>query len=488
MESEPHLPVLTEVDDLNAENGVLTWTAGESQGELKIAEIVLIFRQTNPANGSRYIISGLIQNADDKEHPFVSKFLATTSIPADLQQYVVDKIPAYLHHDGQNQVDVIVSTKSGLGNTSNFWENVLQPLWTLFAATGIAEGSGKATAVPPRVLVTQHAHSVRMFAQDLWSEQQQESDAAKARTVVLLSGDGGVVDLLNGCKEFQSAAPQVSIALLPLGTGNALFHSTHKPLYVEAGPSPLVVGLRSLFNGRSTDLPVFRASFSEGSRIVTFADKDKKEEATEGEELHLSRQETVVSHLYGGIVASYGFHASIVYESDTPGYRVYGDKRFGMVAQELLRESHPYAATVSYSKQGAPEDLQAIERDTHAYVLTTLVSNLERTFTISPDGKPLDGQLRLVHFGPVGGERTLDVMMKAYDGGKHVGLKWDDGEGVGYENVEEVKIVAKEEDSRWRNVCIDGTIVELPHKGQVTIKKLEKSPCRIVVNHSILIQ
>jgi diacylglycerol kinase family enzyme len=274
------------------------------------------------------------------------------------------------------------------------------------------------------------------------------------------------------------------MAVLPLGTGNALFHSMHKPLYSDIGPTPLVHGLRTLFQGAPADLPVFRASFSPGSRIVTFADKRNTSSQTDGE-ANFSKEETSVSHLNGAIVASYGFHASIVYESDTPEHRVHGDKRFGMVAAELLKESHPYAAQVSIRRPGS-SSFEAIPRDTHAYVLATLVSNLERTFTISPDSKPLQGHLRLVHFGPIGGERTMGVMMKAYDAGKHIDMEWEDGEKVGYDQVDEVRVIIQEDAERWRKVCIDGTIVEIPKGGQMSVSMLERGPLRILADCQVL--
>ncbi|KAI9171103.1 tRNA (Guanine(26)-N(2))-dimethyltransferase [Paramyrothecium foliicola] len=482
MPSELPLPQLSAATDVIVDdNGVVNWTTAVGNDHISIHEVVFVLRTRDGHHEEGYVICGLVEKADDKQTPFEAKFVSTKAIPTQLQQYLVYELPSHLRREAGNEVNVVVSTKSGLGHPSQFWQQLLQPLWALVISRVAAE------AALPKVLVTEHEHSVRGFARELWASQQEEaSNTPKSRFVVLLSGDGGVVDLLNGCRELEAVSSQVVIALLPLGTGNALFHSTHKPLYAEAGPSPLVLGLRSLFRGVPADLPVFHASFSSGSRIVTFKDKDGKSGDQDDSALHLSRQETAVSHLYGAIVASYGFHASIVYESDTPEYRVHGSKRFGMVAEELLRESHPYEATVSFTGPGASADSNVLDRGRHAYLLTTLVSNLERTFTISPEGKPLDGQLRLVHFGPVGGERTMEVMMKAYDGGKHIGLKWDDGEGVGYEAVKEVKIEAQDTDDRWRKVCIDGTIVELPHGGQLTITTLENAPCRIVVDPSVL--
>lgn len=190
----------------------------------------------------------------------------------------------------------------------------------------------------------------------------------------------------------------------------------------------------------------------------------------------------------GAIVASYGFHAQLVWESDTPAYRVHGAKRFGMVAQALLGESHAYHAVVETQSVGhassrrvmghkAKEDGDDDNDRTHFnYVLTTLCSNLEKTFTISPASEPLDGVLRLVHFGGADGKRTMEIMGAAYNQGSHVGM-----EGVGYDAVESVKVTTLEEDARWRKVCIDGTILELPKEGSMTISKSPRERLQVVV-------
>jgi hypothetical protein len=103
------------------------------------------------------------------------------------------------------------------------------------------------------------------------------------------------------------------------------------------------------------------------------------------------------------------------------------------------------------------------------YVLATLVSNLEKTFTISPSSKPLDGQLRLVHFGPMpSGKEVMGVMGQAYQGGKHVA-----DPAVGYEDIEGLRIdfEGKEEDGRWRRICVDGKIVRVDKDGWIELRK-----------------
>lgn len=106
-------------------------------------------------------------------------------------------------------------------------------------------------------------------------------------------------------------------------------------------------------------------------------------------------------------------------------------------------------------------------REEHGYVLVTLVSNLERTFTISPSSKPLDGKLRVVNFGAMGGNETMEVMKAVYDGGKHVNM-----ENVGYEVVEKMRIQFNEEGEgwKWRRCCVDGLIVGVEEEGWMEVE------------------
>jgi diacylglycerol kinase family enzyme len=347
--------------------------------------------------------------------------------------------------------------------------------------------------------VTKDSDTIRDFAGDLGRD-----STTGERTVILLSGDGGVVDLLNG---LDKADPQLTnlgagvgagssvpptIALLPLGTGNALFHSLHKPLYAgpDPVPSPLVLGLRTLFKGTPAPLPTFRASFSPGTKLVSAPTEPDNDSVQKGTEITPATtdhdNEVPVDHLLGAIVASYGFHASLVWESDTPAYRVHGDKRFGMAAAELLKVSHAYDARVTVRRRGGGGEFMSLDsrregnNERLSYVLMTLVSNLEKTFTISPASRPLDGLLRLVHFGDVGGDRTMEIMMAAYRGGEHVGM-----EGVGYEEVEEVVVTISEEDPRWRKVCVDGSIVKVEKGGWMRVRREERERLRVVVDATV---
>lgn len=481
--NQAYPPTDLQVADLEVtKDDRLTWRGAGPNDGVSVDTIILILKQTEKDKG--FVTCCLKEAPLEADRPFQLLILRSYSVPAGLfQKHQPNRTTPPLAHlsRGENsntQVDIVVSTNSGTNLALPFWETVLHPLRKLVRdELGTLSDAAATLSEQGNVHITQNEDSVTDFARTFWSsDAASPNQSSRSRTVVLLSGDGGLVDLLNARPENSYDTQHPIIALLPFGTGNALFHSLHRPVYACSRASPLVIGLRTLFQGARASLPTFRASFSEGSHIVPPG----------GVNGPRSQDVKAVSHLDGAIVASYGFHASLIYESDTPAWREHGDKRFGMVAQELLRESYPYAADVEIRRRGA--SFEPLPRKEHAYVLTTMVSNLEKTFLISPTSQPLDGQLRTVHFGNIGGQRAMEAMTKAYDGGKHVDVKWDDGEKIHYEEVDEIRITIKDEDDRWRKVCVDGTIIGVPKGGQVSIKKLDQSPLDVLVHPMLLDQ
>ncbi|KAK4109592.1 hypothetical protein N656DRAFT_839032 [Canariomyces notabilis] len=435
-------------------------------------------------------------NNDAQKSPFNLNVICASQaqLPEDsplLARFLLDppsSASSHLLRSSTTEKHVVVSTRSGLCLAEGFYKRVLAPL---LAAVGLSEADYRLT-------VTRDKNTIRDLARGLAGNSAGDGE----KLVVLLSGDGGVVDMLNGLDHARDQAGHSSttplpprpptIALLPLGTGNALFHSLHKPHYsASPAPSPLVLALRTLFSGRPAPLPTFRATFSPGARLVAgHAPPPSSSPQAQEQSQSSDSQGQPVTHLVGAIVASYGFHASIVWESDTPAYRVHGDKRFGMAAAELLKIAHAYDAQVKVRVPGegggnsfAPlRSITSSDDDDgrFSYILATMVSNLEKTFTISPGSRPLDGRLRLVHFGHVSGEKTMEIMQAAYKDGAHVGM-----EEVGYEEVEEVKVTIAEEDARWRKVCIDGSIVEIERGGWMAVAKEPTETVRVLVDDSV---
>ncbi|KAI6087822.1 ATP-NAD kinase-like domain-containing protein [Hypoxylon rubiginosum] len=479
-------------DDISADTG--TATAGSSiLGSVKPENIIFISKSSqDTSKPDTHDIFSLEEEASEQGPAFKLSRTPVTNVPQPLlDEFLTGGLPEYLQSGPSRHVHVVVSTGSGTGLSLKFYNSILQPVlesWGVRPLDPSADTADRSKPNTYNLVVTQSADSVRDFARNLG----RASQDAVQHTVVLLSGDGGVVEMLNGKApgDGSSREPNLPlIAILPLGTGNALFYSLHKSVTTVAGtpePSGLVQSLRTLFDGKAAPLPSFRADFTPGSRIISYTNPDKGDSSGTAEaESHAD----AVSHLYGAIVASYGFHSQLVWESDTPEYRKHGDKRFGMVAQELLKESHAYNASVELARKDGSRR-QKLDRDRHAYILATVVSNLEKTFTISPSSRPLDGKLRLVHFGVVSGEKTMEIMMAAYGGGKHIGMKWTTEEGVeekvGYDETDVVKITTREEDARWRKVCIDGTIVELPQGGSMTVQTEDKPHLQVLVDKSVI--
>lgn len=386
--------------------------------------------------------------------------IAVPTLPADvISRYTAESqwfLRALLDnkHDHAN-LHVIISGKSGGELARTVYDALLAPY---LASLGLREGKE----------YVMHETTSASFISDLAKGTfLPRAQAGVAQSVILLSGDGGIVDLINGLlssgvRSEQYVQPE--LAVLPMGTGNALAHST-------GVTSDRTLGMSTLARGRPKPLPLFKAHFSPGSRPVEH-----------GKAVEDANKSTAVASVengspivFGAVVFSYGLHASLVGDSDTPEYRKHGAKRFAMAAEDLLHPPHdapPHAYHARVSTRDAKHDWKAVDRETQAYVLATFASKLEAGFTISPASTPLDGKLRLIHFGPLegGGDALMDIMMAAYGGGKHV-----EDERVSYEEIEALKIdfdvEDDEEEERWRRVCVDGKIFVVPRKGHVIVEK-----------------
>ncbi|KAL8338918.1 hypothetical protein RB598_007297 [Gaeumannomyces tritici] len=512
----------------------------EPESELDKGELPPLPSSALPTNkppaAAGYAIYLVRENPDGDgggDEPYHLSCVSAPGLPQPLlDRHLLTAVPAHLVGRGSNaRLESAAAAAAGAAATRvEEVEESARPSYSLF--------------------VTQSPHSIRQLARARWSAEALQrrrrrheevrgvattaADKGQRRQqlIVLLSGDGGVVDLLNGAGEpdddgddetatAASSSSLPAIALLPLGTGNALFHSLHRPLYgsssSSSGPSHLVRGLRTLFRGAPAPLPTFRASFSPGSTLVppaspaaVAAREGEEQEREQGEEEEEDVGEPV-DHLVGAIVASYGFHAQLVWESDTPEYRRHGARRFGMAAAELLKIGHAYDAEVRLGLPGAAaggkeeEKQEVVVRprganngDKFTYVLAAMASSLERTFTISPASRPLDGRLWLVSFGAVGAGKAMEIMQAAYNDGAHVDMvddDDDDGDGdgggggkvVGYDEADAVTVVTHEEHARWRKVCVDGTIVELPRHGAMTVRKVARPRFRVLVDGGVLV-
>ncbi|KAF1842150.1 uncharacterized protein K460DRAFT_291331 [Cucurbitaria berberidis CBS 394.84] len=399
-------------------------------------------------DGTFEVIALLEHNEDAAQHPRLIK-VSKRPLPSPRPASTTER-----------ETRVVLSLGSGHQQAAHFFEDVVSPiLTTLYGEEGM---------LTLKIHTTQSATTILELTNEVLFPAA-NGTTGKPLRILLLSGDGGVVDLVNGLSSkamsSQYVAPQV--ALLPLGTANALYHSIN----ANAGANNKW-GLHALASSTSKPLPIFTASFSPGARLLV--DEARVEEA-------LPTDEKGNGKLHGAVVCSWGMHASLVADSDTTEYRKFGIDRFKMAAKEALYPSdgsppHPYKGRVSVLK--GSDDWTALPEEEHMYVLATLVSNLEQPFCISPASKPLDGSLHLVHFGPTSGDEAMRIMGLAYQGGKHV-----EDPAVRYEAINGLRIDFKgmEDDGRWRRICVDGKIVRVDKDGWVEIRKEERRVLDVVV-------
>ncbi|KAJ5789320.1 uncharacterized protein N7518_006331 [Penicillium psychrosexuale] len=376
----------------------------------------------------------------DKPENFSLRKIDIESLPAELSPFVT-KIPSHLRHEDTPVIQVVVSTGSGTGNAKTVFQDVVQPLLEYIGL----ENYG--------LYETKSAETIVELARSKFLER---AHNGVPQTIILLSGDGALIDILEiFYKSKTSIGVSPNIVLIPCGTGNAMASS----IGLRSGPVP---GLSTLLRGSPSSIPVFAAKFSLGSRMVI------------DEGRHRADIDTDVNHtLYGAVVASWGLHAALVADSDTSEYRKFGADRFKMAANELLHPSdgtppHQFKGKITLTTLNGPNETrqQAVEGLEHMYALTALVPRLEKDFLISPDSVALDGRMKFIRFGPMPAEDAMQLMILAYQGGQHV--KEDT---VTYADVEQVRIDFQEEEERWRRVCIDGKIVAVERNGWMEISK-----------------
>lgn len=277
--------------------------------------IAIIDDAEDTTDETRYNILQVCENnesSESKSSRYSFKSVLVTGLPDTfLKRHVGPSRPPHLHIpfvDGVTPLRIVVSILSGLGEANDFFINVVRPA---FAAYGFEESSYHVHYTESEKSVTEFADDVLLpCAQRGWEQ-----------TVLLLSGDGGISDLVN---TFQPAAidsngasrdfKKPTVGLVAMGSGNALANSTG----INADATR---GLRHFFRGSPKGLPTFCARFSKGSELVV--DEGKRTEPFP----YRSGDEDCV---YGAVVCSWALHASLVANSDTAQYRKHGVQRFQM--------------------------------------------------------------------------------------------------------------------------------------------------------------
>lgn len=419
------------------DSSVIAVIDGSEAGQRGTANQQILLLSKTPEAGYKF--------EDVKATNLPQSFIDANTISSRFEQIVPSGKSSKARDSGPN-LYVIISIGSGTGEAQGFFDNVVKPAFT---ASGLQPFSYC-------IHTTDSSKSITRFISAVILPRANEG---VSQTILLLSGDGGVVDTVNVLLSSEKSEHYVkpAIGLVTMGTGNALANS--------AGLNrDLTRGLRHFYRGQPCPLPTMTATFSPDS--VLLLDEGRKTEP-------IAPPAARAGKIYGAVVCSWALHASLVADSDTTEYRKFGSERFQMAAKELLSPSdgsapHVYKGQITLLKldENGHETWQRLSSQEHGYVLATLVSNLEQKFTISPHSRPLDDQLHLVHFGAVSSEEVMRILGLAFEGGSHV-----DDEAVGYENVEGLRIDFDERDARWRRVCVDGKIVRVGERGWVEIRK-----------------
>lgn len=364
-----------------------------------------------------------------------------SSLPPSLSRLVAE-IPGHLQHE--EPLQVVVSTRSGTGAAQSVFQNTVRPFLAHLD-------------LKYEVYETQSTQTILELSQSRFLER---ACSGSPQTILLLSGDGGLIDIVDVFyKSTRPIETPPSIALVPCGTGNAMASS----IGLRTGPASSLV---ALLRGNPCPIPIFAAEVSPGSQLVI--DEGNRRAPID------VRPGFPHHTVYGAVVASWGLHAALVADSDTSAYRKFGSERFQMAAKELLypsdnAEPHRFQGKITLTTCSAQTGTiceETIASQEHMYVLATLVPRLEKEFMISPASEPLGGQLRLLHFGPMPAEDAMRLMTLAYQGGQHVAEQT-----VTYAEVERIRIEFQEREERWRRVCIDGKIVAVEAGGWLEISK-----------------
>lgn len=452
--------------DAEQEGGTITFHYSESQKSLRDQDVLAVF-ETPKADS---------EDGSNRRHHILLALRAelseASSIPFKLESYLVENMPQRFvdrhitpllpHHlknlqnqDGSSGLHVVVSVGSGLGKAQEFYIEVLKPL---LQCIQLDESSYQ-------LHVTESENSIIDLTRTVLLPRANEGFA---QTIILLSGDGGVFDIINGLHASLQTKSFVKpvVCLLALGSGNALAHSAG---LVHGSDR----GLRTFLRGKRHSLPTFTANFSVGSEFVVDGGRSRKP-------LPLSESGQGIVH--GAVVCSWALHASLVANSDTAEYRKYGNDRFLMAAKELLAPPDSSPPHIYRGKITFPHDESNIGKlgeghEFHSYLLASLVSNLEEKFVVSPYSEPLDGRLRLLRIGPVSGPELSQLMLPAFQGGQHV-----ENPAVYYKRFCHLRIDMMEDDPKWRRVCVDGKIIIVNEGGWVEIQRQERDVLDIVVD------
>ncbi|CAH2354623.1 hypothetical protein CLIB1423_17S03290 [[Candida] railenensis] len=322
------------------------------------------------------------------------------------------------------EIFIIDSVYSGTGRDvkKDAYQQILEPLFNQFEL--------KYTYVK-----TDSANSIKQYAGNF------DKVSGKNPLVIFISGDTSIGEFINGLDESLKGGEDITFFNIPAGTGNSLALSLDNYSIADSVKS-------LLFPKETIPFNLYEVEFPQGSYFTAL---DVKTEDISGPLKFI-------------VVLSWGFHASLVADSDTPELRKFGVKRFQIAAGQNLANEQKYEGSTQI-------DAKSIVEGPYAYWLLTPAKRFEKTFEISPKGNIADDSLYFVSFKTEPGADSnyiIDIMKEVYDSGKHI-----EDEKVIYEairNNEVIKLTISENaPESTRRFCLDGSIVKIP-TGEAEIK------------------
>jgi hypothetical protein len=158
-------------------DGVLAW----GPSELRDENIITVTKVDGSIGHT--ILSLAPESADS---PFELRTTRATLLPQSfLDRYLSKGLPSYLRID---HIHVLVSTLSGTGLAPAFFDDILHPV---LQAIGLPDSAYSVTRTKSAASVQEFARSALLVA----------ANRGQRQTVLMLSGDGGMVDTINGLME-----------------------------------------------------------------------------------------------------------------------------------------------------------------------------------------------------------------------------------------------------------------------------------------------
>ncbi|VVT45975.1 uncharacterized protein SAPINGB_P000984 [Magnusiomyces paraingens] len=403
------------------------------------------------------------QDLSTSSHTHSAQSNNTTSKPIETD---TDALPRHLKY-----LTIINSTTSGTHRSSEIYFAILAPLLNRFGVSHVYVATSSKTSVKT------HAQSF-----------------TDPSTVVLLSGDTSVSEFINCLGTPEHQLQPLCLLVIPTGTGNALANS--------CGLSSIPIAISRLFLGNPKPLANLFVEFPPGSH--TGSDQDESSSDNDRPSSSCSTvvdrsgsagsSDTAVTDLgsssaltfYAIAIVSWAVHASLVADSDSPAYRTLGSTRFQKAAEENLARPQRYRGTVTLGVDSTLDVIKppskqikapyTLDHD-HAYLLFSLVSKIEKTYTISPNSNPPSAcELHVVHTDYTSNEDLLAMMMAPYTDGAFFKL----GDNVQYYNLRyktsnnaqpsrdsqpgplAAQVWPGESNPTYQRWCLDGVTVHVP--------------------------